>query len=95
MHYNKHVCISVIYTISITLVCIIDIKKVSLYRWFVFINYVRILLYSILIDSLSQRTFIIDFCLVFKYILDHFDWPLLSRINHRYKDLYIDGINPL
>ena len=47
----------------------------------------KILLYGILIDSLSQRTCVLDCGLVIKYMLVNFDWPLLSCIYHRYKEI--------
>ena len=57
-------------------ICVIYTISITL------INYLRILLYDILIDSLRQRTFVLDFGLVFKYMLLNFDWPPLSRIHH-------------
>ena len=56
-------------------ICVIYTISITL------INYLRILLYDIVIDSLRQRTFILACCLVFKYMLIHFDWPPLSRIH--------------
>ena len=56
-------------------ICVIYTISITL------INYLRILLYDILIDSLRQRTFVLASGLVFKYMLLHFDWPPLSRIN--------------
>ena len=57
-------------------ICVIYTISITL------INYFRILLYDILIDSLRQMTFVLDCGLVFKYMLLHFDWPPLSRIHH-------------
>ena len=59
----------------VTYVCVIYTISITL------INYLRILLYDILIDSLRQRTFVLACGLVFKYMLLHFDWPPLSRIH--------------
>ena len=56
-------------------ICVIYTISITL------INYLRILLYDIVIDSLRQRTFVLACCLVFKYMLIHFDWPPLSRIH--------------
>ena len=63
-------------------ICVIYTISITL------INYLRILLYDIVIDSLRQRTFFFACGLVFKYMLLHFDWPPLSRI-HRYIICYI------
>ena len=52
-------------------ICVIYTISITL------INYLRILLYDILIDSLRQRTFVLACGLVFKYMLLHFDWPPL------------------
>ena len=56
-------------------ICVIYTISITL------INYLRILLYDIVIDSLRQRTFILACSLVFKYMLIHFNWPPLSRIH--------------
>ena len=56
-------------------ICVIYTISITL------INYLRILLYDILIDSLRQRTFVLACGLVFKYMMLHFDWPPLSRIH--------------
>ena len=61
-------------------ICVIYTISITL------INYLRILLYDLLIDSLRQRTFVLTcFGLVFKYMLLHFDWPPLSRIHRTFK----------
>ena len=64
-------------------ICVIYTISITL------INYLRILLYDILIDSLRQRTFVLAYGLVFKYMLLHFDWPPLSRINRYDLQIYI------
>ena len=63
-------------------ICVIYTISITL------INYLRILLYDIVIDSLRQRTFVLACCLVFKYMLIHFDWPPLSRIHDIFNNIY-------
>ena len=78
---NTHMFIQIYYICIIIKMYAYVIYTQLVLHYFVFINYFRILLYGILIDSLSQMICVLDCGLVFKYMLVNFDWPLLSRIH--------------